>query len=31
MNGQMLVGAQRFNVLSNFVKQNNVNRRPSNH
>jgi predicted DsbA family dithiol-disulfide isomerase len=31
MNGRMLVGAQRFNVLADFVLQNNVNRRPSNH
>ena len=28
MNGQTLVGAQRFNALANFVRQNNVNLRP---
>ena len=28
MNGQTLVGAQRFNTLANFVLQNNVNPRP---
>jgi predicted DsbA family dithiol-disulfide isomerase len=28
MNGQTLVGAQRFNVLANFLRQNNVNPRP---
>ena len=28
MNGQTLVGAQRFNALANFVRQNNVNPRP---
>jgi predicted DsbA family dithiol-disulfide isomerase len=28
MNGQTLVGAQRFNALANFVRQNNVNFRP---
>jgi predicted DsbA family dithiol-disulfide isomerase len=31
MNGQTLVGAQRFNALADFMLQNNVNRRPSNH
>lgn len=31
MNGQTLVGAQPFNALANFVLQNNVIRRPSNH
>jgi predicted DsbA family dithiol-disulfide isomerase len=31
MNGQTLVGAQPFNALANFMLQNNVNRRPSNH
>ena len=31
LNGQTLVGAQRFNALANFMLQNNVNRRPSNH
>ena len=31
LNGQMLVGAQRFSVLADFVLQNNVDRRPSNH
>jgi predicted DsbA family dithiol-disulfide isomerase len=31
MNRQTLVGAQRFNALANFMLQNNVNRRPSNH
>ena len=30
-NGQTLVGAQPFNVLANFMLQNNVIRRPSNH
>jgi predicted DsbA family dithiol-disulfide isomerase len=28
MNGQTLVGAQRFNVLANFVQENHVKRRP---
>ena len=31
MNGQTLVGAQPFNALANFMLQNNVIRRPSNH
>jgi predicted DsbA family dithiol-disulfide isomerase len=31
MNRQTLVGAQQFNALANFMLQNNVNRRPSNH
>ena len=31
MGGQSLVGAQPYNGLSNFMLQNNVNRRPSNH
>jgi predicted DsbA family dithiol-disulfide isomerase len=31
MNGQMLVGAQRFSALADFVLQNNVDRRSSNH
>ena len=31
MNGQTLVGAQPFNALANFMLQNSVNRRPSNH
>ena len=31
INGQTLAGAQPFNVLANFILQNNVIRRPSNH
>ena len=31
MNGQTLVGAQPFNALTNFMLQNKINRRPSNH
>jgi predicted DsbA family dithiol-disulfide isomerase len=31
MNGQTLVGAQRSNVLANFVQENHVKRQPSNH
>lgn len=31
MNGQTLVGAQRFNVLANFVQENHANRRPPDH
>jgi predicted DsbA family dithiol-disulfide isomerase len=31
INGQTLVGAQPFNALANFILQNNVIRRPSNH
>jgi predicted DsbA family dithiol-disulfide isomerase len=31
MNGQTLVGAQPFDALANFMLQNNVVRRPSNH
>ena len=31
MNGQRLVGAQRFKVLADFLQENHVNRRPSNH
>ena len=31
VNGQALAGAQPFNVLANFMLQNNVIRRPSNH
>jgi predicted DsbA family dithiol-disulfide isomerase len=31
LNGQALAGAQPFNVLANFMLQNNVIRRPSNH
>ena len=31
MNGQTLVGAQTFNALADFVQENHVNRRPSNH
>ena len=31
MNGQTLVGAQRFKALADFMLQNNVNRRPRSH
>jgi predicted DsbA family dithiol-disulfide isomerase len=31
MEGQSLVGAQPYNILANFMLQNNVNRRPLNH
>jgi len=31
MDGQLLVGAQPYNVLANFMFQNNVNRRPADH
>ncbi len=31
LNGQTLVGAQPFNALTNFMLQNKINRRPSNH
>jgi predicted DsbA family dithiol-disulfide isomerase len=31
MNGQTLVGAQRYNILNDFLLQSNVNRRRSNH
>lgn len=31
MNGQKMVGAQRFNVLADFLLANQVNRRPSSH
>ena len=31
MNGRTLVGAQQYNALANFMRQNNINSRPRNH